>query len=47
MRFYVDFENFIKKYWNPIEFYCFEQNQFREHRIHSKVDIELSIIENV
>ena len=27
IQFYVDSENFMKKYWNPIEFYCFEWNQ--------------------
>ena len=32
MQFYIESENFMKKYWNLIEFYCFEQNQFRENR---------------
>ena len=31
IQFYVDSENFVKKYWNPIEFYCFERNQLFEY----------------
>ena len=32
IQFNVDSENFMKKYWNPIEFYCYERNQFWKYR---------------